>query len=73
MNKSNDYLCEDLNYKYLIAIDGWVSGWLRGPMILKSSSVPIIVESNYKPLYFDAWIPWVHYVPVKADLSDLID
>ena len=38
-------LCQDLNYKYLIAIDGWVSGWLRAPLILKSNSVPIIVET----------------------------
>ena len=27
-------LCEELDYKYLIAIDGWVSGWFRGPSIL---------------------------------------
>lgn len=38
-------LCEDLHYKYLIAIDGWASGWLRAPLILKSNSVPIIVET----------------------------
>jgi hypothetical protein len=62
----------DLNYKYVISIDGWVSSWLRGPMILLSGSVPIIVETEYTPLYFEAWIPWIHYVPVKNDLSDLI-
>jgi len=65
-------LCEDLNNKYHIAIDGWVSGWLRGPLLLKSNSVPIIVETSFKPLYFDAWVPWIHYVPVKSDMSDLI-
>jgi len=65
-------LYEDLNYKYLIAIDGWVSGWLRGPMILKSNSVPIVVESKFKPLYFEKWIAYVHYVPVQRNLSDLI-
>jgi hypothetical protein len=65
-------LCEDLDFKYHIAIDGWVSGWLRGPMLLKSNSVPIVVETSFKPLYFDAWKPYVHYVPVKADMSDLI-
>ena len=43
--KLNNYkeLCEDLNYKYLIAIDGYVSGFYRGPHILLSNSVPIIV------------------------------
>jgi hypothetical protein len=62
----------DLNYKYLIAIDGWVSGWLRGPLILKSNSVPLVVDSKYKPLYFEQWLPYVHYIPVKRNLSDLI-
>ena len=61
-----------MNYKYIIAIDGWASGWFRGPMILKSNSVPIIVDSDHTPLYLKAWIPWKHYVPVKKDLSDLI-
>ena len=36
-------LCDELDYKYLIAIDGWVSGWFRGPSILQSNSVPIVV------------------------------
>ena len=36
-------ICEDLNYKYIITIDGWTSPWFRGPMILKSNSVPIVV------------------------------
>jgi hypothetical protein len=65
-------LCEDLDYKYLIAIDGWASGWFRGPSILQSNSVPIVVESSFTPLLFNEWIPYVHYVPVKKDLSNLI-
>ena len=65
-------LCDEIDYKYLIAIDGWVSGWFRGPSILQSNSVPILVDSSYTPLFFEHWIPYVHYVPVKDDLSDLI-
>jgi hypothetical protein len=38
---------EDLDYKYLICIDGWVSGWVRPQLILKSNSVPLFVESNF--------------------------
>lgn len=66
-------LCEHLHHKYLISIDGWSSDFWRAPMILKSNSVPIIVESNHTPLYFDAWVPWTHYIPVRADLSDLVE
>ena len=65
-------LCQDLNYKYLLSIDGWVSPWLRPALLLKSNSVPLIVESQFTPLYFKQWVPWVHYVPIKLDLSDLI-
>ena len=66
-------LCEDLRYKYVIAIDGNVSGFSRAPFLLLSNSVPLVVESKYRPLYFDSWIPWVHYVPIKSDQSDLIE
>jgi hypothetical protein len=40
---------------------------------LASDTVPIIIESNYKPLYINAWEPWVHYIPVKNDQSDLFE
>ena len=66
-------LCEHLHHKYLISIDGWSSDFWRAPMILKSNSVPIIVESEHTPLYFDSWVPWTHYVPVRKDLSDLVE
>ena len=48
---THKHLHDELNYKYLIAIDGWAAGWLRAPLILLSNSVPIIVESNYTPLH----------------------
>lgn len=67
------YLCDHLNHKYLLSIDGWSSDSWRAPMILKSGSVPVIVKSSHTPLYFDAWVPWTHYVPVRADLSDLLE
>ena len=57
----------------MISIDGNASPWARGSQILFSDSVPIIVESKSTPLYQRHWIPWVHYVPVKNDLSDLIE
>ena len=53
-------------------MDGYASGWMRGPLILQSNSVPIVVETDYTPLGFDSWLPWYHYVPVRKDLSDLV-
>ena len=57
----------------MITLDGWVSPWERGPQILYSESVPIIVDSLFSPLYKDSFIPWEHYVPVKNDLSNLLE
>jgi len=57
----------------LISLDGNAGPWARGAQILFSESVPIIVETAGSPLHVKYWIPWVHFVPVKADLSDLLE
>lgn len=44
-------LCEVNDYKYMITLDGHASPWARGPEILYSESVPIVVESKFTPLY----------------------
>ena len=62
-----------LEYKYLISIDGWASDQFRASMILRSNSVPVVIESNFTPLHLTSWEPWKHYVPVKNDLSDLVE
>ena len=59
-----------VNYKFLIDIDGNANSWnfiqrLRmGCCILK-------VDSPWIQWFDKRLAPWVHYVPVKADLSDL--
>jgi hypothetical protein len=60
-------------YKYLIIIDGHTATWPRVPQVMLSDSVPIVVESGFYPLYIDKWEPFVHYVPVKNDQSDLYE
>ena len=59
-------------YKYCIVIDGHVSSWGRPELVLLSKCVPLVVESRFRPLYA-YWVPWVHYVPVKNDQSDLLE
>ena len=64
---------EQQKYKYLIHVDGHVSAY-RLTRELYSGSVILLVKS---PNNYSLWITpllkeWVHYVPVKADLSDLI-
>ena len=44
-------LCAEINHKYMITIDGHASSWIRGPLILYSSAVPVVIESRFTPLY----------------------
>lgn len=60
------------NYKYILHIDGHVSSF-RLTYELGMNSVVLIVESEYKVWYSNMLIPNFHYVPVKKDLSDLVD
>ena len=62
----------EMGWKYMITIDGYIAPWGRGPNILYSDSVLIMVDTIYEPLYAKSFVPWVHYVPIKADLSDLL-
>jgi len=59
-------------YRYQIDIGG-VSGTTWGALRWKmcSGSLVFKVESNARDWWHEFLRPWVHYVPVKEDLSDL--
>jgi hypothetical protein len=57
-------------YKYILNIDGSVTAF-RLSAELAFGSVILKVDSKYKIWYLDLLKPYVHYVPVKKDLSDL--
>ena len=63
---------EQSNYKYILDIEGYVSAF-RLSSELRMRSVVLIVESDYKLWYSHLLVPYEHFVPVKKDLSDLID
>ena len=60
------------DYKYLIDIRGW-SFYARRANLLQLGRVVLVVDSIYRDWYEDDLHPYEHYVPVKADLSDLIE
>lgn len=62
---------DQLNYKYILHIDGFVSAW-RLIYFLFSKSVILKVDSEWKEYFYDLLQPWVHYIPIKKDLSDLV-
>ncbi|KAJ7596240.1 glycosyl transferase family 90-domain-containing protein [Mycena floridula] len=59
------------NYRYVLDVDG--NGWSgRFKRLITSNSV-IFKSTIYPEWYMDRIAPWLHYVPVQVDLSDLHD
>lgn len=59
-------------YKYVLEIEGNVAAHrIASDMLF--GSVPLIVESGYR-LWFEHLLkPYVHYIPIKSDFSDLVE
>lgn len=65
-------LSDHTKYKYLIDIEGrGYSGRLK--LLLFSKRVLFVQERLWKEFYHFDMIPYEHYIPIKNDLSDLID
>lgn len=62
-------------YKYLLVIDGVSNTWPGTFSAMLSGGCPIIVQSPecFKQWFHHLLTPWVNFVPVKHDLSDLIE
>lgn len=73
-SKNNYYIDmeQQTNYKYILLLDGFVAPW-RTVWALNSGSTILKQDSSYKELYYDELLPYFHYIPIKSDLSDLID
>jgi hypothetical protein len=59
-------------FKYLISIDGVTSRWGCVPTILASGSV-LLLQHQWKQFFYPGLEAWVHYVPLKRDISDLVE
>lgn len=62
---------EQSKYKYIIHIDGHVSAFRLSSELGIINSVVLLVESKWKLWYSDLLKPYVHYIPIKKDLSDI--
>ena len=58
-------------YKYQLNIDGTVAAY-RFPYLLAGDAVVFKQDSEYYEHFYSDLKPGVHYVPIKADLSDLV-
>lgn len=65
-------LQEQSKYKYILTLEGHVAAY-RLSYELSSGSVVLLAESQWQMWYYPFLKAYEHYVPVKEDLSDLID
>ena len=63
---------EQSKYKYILHLEGHVEAF-RMSLELSMGSVILLVDSRWKLWYSSMLVPYKHYVPVKADMSDLLD
>jgi hypothetical protein len=63
---------EKSNYKYILNLDGHVSAF-RLSFELTMNSVILLAKSDYKMWYSDFLKEYEHYIPIKSDLSNLIE
>lgn len=62
---------ESMEFKYLMSIDGMTAAWKRPSWIMASESVLFKTTTKFYQWYYDGLIPWVNYIPVRPDVSDL--
>jgi len=60
-----------IGYKYLLDIDGTAGSWDSTAWKLNSGSVILKAESCWRQWFHNDYIPWVHYVPIKDDFSNI--
>ncbi|GAA5873960.1 hypothetical protein JCM8547_001588 [Rhodosporidiobolus lusitaniae] len=64
-------LNEAYQYKYVMDVDG--NGWSGRFHRLMSMKACVLKSTLFPEWYGDRIQPWVHYVPVKVDYSDIYD
>lgn len=73
LNSTNYISTPELVSKYAILIDIEGRGYSgRTKHLLWSHRPLIIVDRKHKEYFYKYLKPWIHYIPVKSDLSDLI-
>ena len=61
--------------KFAIDSDGNTNSWSNFyvRLLLGCCVIKIASQSGFRQWYYDALQPWVHYVPMRADMADLIE
>jgi hypothetical protein len=62
---------EMVNYKYILDVDGNASTWDATAWKLNSGSVIFKTDGPWQQWFYDEYVPWIHYIPIQDDFSDL--
>jgi hypothetical protein len=63
-----------MRYRYQIDIDGYSNAWsLIEKMIMGSTILKVASRDGFRQWFYDRLEPWIHFVPVAADLSDFAE
>lgn len=62
---------EMVNYKYILNIDGNACTWDATAWKLNSGSVIFKVDAPWIQWFYPEYLPYIHYIPIKDDMSDL--
>lgn len=66
-------ISEHLRYKYHLLIDGNSCAYARAHWALLSNGAVFKQESDAIQWYYGGLKEWVHYIPLRKDLSDLVE
>lgn len=69
----NTPLSGHLSYKYLPVLDGWMCTFPGFQWRLLSGSLTLKQESDEVQYFYSALKPFVHYIPVKNNMDDLLE
>lgn len=64
-----------IDVKFAIDIDGPSNSWgnLYTRMLLGCCVLKVASPAGFRQWFYDEFEPWTHYIPVAADLSDLVE
>lgn len=64
-----------IDVKFAIDIDGSSTSWgnLYTRLLLGCCVLKVASPVGFKQWFYDEFVPWTHFVPVAADLSDVIE
>jgi hypothetical protein len=66
-------LAHQCSYKWILDIDGFARTWDAFAWKMQSGSVTLSVTSPWETFFTRYFQPWVHYVPIANDFSDLAE